>query len=341
MTTMIFYWAVMLASYFAASRLRKNNIKISSVPNITMIIVYMLVFIMGLRLGSDHQLLSQIKSIGAQAVIITVACVAGSMIAVSLLRKLTGIDKFGNINMKAAAQAADNAPACQTDGEKYSHSETGGLGAFSEIRSTAIIVAFVAAGVVAGAVVFNDPSESLISAFDSISGNVTSVLLCIMLAFIGFDLGLSGKAGACFRSAGIRAFAFPVAAIAGTLVMGAVAGNFMGFSVKEGLAISAGFGWYTYAPVVIANAGAQYASASAVAFLYNMIRETASIMLIPIFARRVGYLEAVSMPGTSSMDICMPIIESSCRQDTVMYAFLTGFMMNIVASAGVPLIMNL
>lgn len=341
MTTMIFYWAVMLASYFAASGLRKSKINISFVPNITMIIVYILVFVMGIRLGSDRQLMSQIKSIGVQAVIITIACVTGSIMAVSLLRKLTGMDKYGNMKKPAAAQTADNVPACSSGDAQHARSAAGVSGAFSEIRSTVIIVAFVAAGVIAGAVIFNDPSESLAAAFDRISNNATSVLLCVMLAFIGFDLGLSGKARSCFKSVGIRAFAFPVAAIAGTLVMGAVAGNFMGFSVKEGLAISAGFGWYTYAPVVIANAGAQYASASAVAFLYNMIRETASIMLIPVFARRVGYLEAVSMPGTSSMDICMPIIESSCRQDTVIYAFLTGFMMNIVASAGVPLIMNL
>jgi len=72
-----------------------------------------------------------------------------------------------------------------------------------------------------------------------------------------------------------------------------------------------------------------------------MIRETASILLIPVAARRIGYLEAVSMPGTSSMDICMPIIERSCRQDTVLYAFLIGFMMNIVTSVGVPLIMQI
>lgn len=145
----------------------------------------------------------------------------------------------------------------------------------------------------------------------------------------------------CFKAVGIRAFAFPLAAIVGTLVMGALSGRLLGFSAREGLAISAGFGWYTYAPAVIANAGSEYAVASAVAFLYNMIRETASIVLIPVAARRIGYLEAVSMPGISSMDICMPIIERSCRQDTVLYAFLIGFMMNIVTSVGVPLIMQI
>ena len=81
--------------------------------------------------------------------------------------------------------------------------------------------------------------------------------------------------------------------------------------------------------------------AGTVAFVHNVIRETASIILIPLCAKRIGYLEATAMPGISAMDICMPIIERSCREDTIIYAFLTGIFMNITASIGVPVIMGI
>lgn len=63
-------------------------------------------------------------------------------------------------------------------------------------------------------------------------------------------------------------------------------------------------------------------------------------MLIPICAKRFGYLEATAMPEISSMDICLSIIKHSCRRDTLVYAFLTGFLVNIVTLVGVPPIMG-
>ncbi len=344
MSTFIIYMAAMLAAYSSAAALRKNNKIHSSLPDITMQLVYLIVLAMGIRLGMDHQLLGEIKSIGAQAVIITVACTGGSMTAVFALRLLTGTDRFGNIRRRI----------CKTDmptvdPQKRSASPTNGIkpkensakGAHTELKSAVIILIFMAVGIFAGALISQHASPGISETVNIIAGKAINIILCIMVAFAGFSLGLSGKAGECLKAAGMYALAFPAAAIIGTLAAGAISGSIMGFSVKEGLAISAGFGWYTYAPAVIADAGAQYSAASAVAFLYNMIRETASIVLIPVFAKHVGYLEAVSMPGAAAKDICLPIIESSCRQDTMIYAFMTGLAMNIFTFAGVPLIMQL
>lgn len=67
--------------------------------------------------------------------------------------------------------------------------------------------------------------------------------------------------------------------------------------------------------------------ASAVAFMYNVIRETAGIILIPVLAKKIGYLEVTGMPGVAAMDMCIPIVERSCRHDTVVYSFAIGLMM--------------
>ncbi len=336
MFILIFYWAILFAAYSAASKLRHRREKFTFLPYATMGTVYAIVLIMGMQMGANDQVTGQLQSIGLRALVITIACVGGSMLAVFGTRRIMGMDRYGNLRGRAEEPLRE-APGNKNQEDKdRSKSQMHG-----ELKSTLSILGFVLVGSLFGIFLLRKQSADFLSDFSEISGTATEILLYIMIALVGFDLGLSGKIAGYLKAVGIRALAFPFAAIAGSLVMGAPAACLLGFSAKEGLAISAGFGWYTYAPAVITNAGPEYAAAGAVAFLCNMIRETASIVLIPTAARRVGYLEAASMPGISSMDICLPIIEHSCRQDTVVYAFLIGFMMSIAASVGVPLVMQL
>ena len=177
--------------------------------------------------------------------------------------------------------------------------------------------------------------------FDNVSYYSLIVLLCVLLLFVGFDLGSSGTLFSSLKTVGFRIIGFPFAAIIGTVIVGTLTCLIMGFSIKEGLAICLGFGWYTYAPVVIAGAGEQYMIASAVSFMHNVIRETAGIILIPILAKKIGYLESTGVPGVAAMDVCMPIVERSCRPDTVICSFATGLLMCVATSVGVPLVMGL
>ncbi len=329
MAMLALYWAILFAAYLTASRLRQHREKLSFLPYITMGIVYAIVLLMGLRMGVNREIVGQLRNIGLQSLVLSAACVGGSMAAITAARKLIGMDRFGNLRRSTAAAVPEE------------HAAAPKAVSASGLKDTLIILGFVIFGILLGALVFQRLPAAFLASFDRFGSTATDVLLCGLIALVGFDLGLSGRVAEYLRAVGLRAFTFPLAAVLGTLAAGALAGRLLGFSLREALAISAGFGWYTYAPAVIANAGPQYAAASAVSFLHNMIRETASIVLIPVAARRIGYLEAASMPGISSMDICMPVIESSCRQDTAVYAFLIGFTMNIVTSIGVPLIMQL
>ena len=109
-------------------------------------------------------------------------------------------------------------------------------------------------------------------------------------------------------------------------------------TLREGLAISAGFGWYTMAPSVIASAG--HTMASAVAFLHNVLREMLGIILLPVIAGKIGYIEAITIPGTASTDVCLPIVEQVCNTETVAYSFCTGLLMTATSAILVPIIMG-
>ena len=130
----------------------------------------------------------------------------------------------------------------------------------------------------------------------------------------------------------------PLAMVAGSLLAGVVYSFLSPMTLREGLAISAGFGWYTLAPSVISGAG--HAVAGAVSFLHNVLRETLGIILLPLAASKIGCIEAVTLPGTCAMDVCLPIVERSCSAETLPYTFTTGMAACLFSALLVPLIMG-
>ena len=226
---------------------------------------------------------------------------------------------------------------------RYGGSEKGtqeqehrGKAGTSDLKSTVGIVSLVIAGIAVGRFGLVDQFPDHLEEISTITGNGLTIFLCVLIAIIGFDLGLSGTVAANLKSVGLKVLAFPLAILAGTMLAGGGAAMAFGFSLKESIAI----GWYSYAPAIITAAGPQYAVAGAVAFLHNVMRETAGIIFIPLVARKLGYLEAISIPGIGTMDVCMPIVEQSCRQDTVVYGFVSGFLLCIFTSFSVPVLMG-
>ena len=324
----------MLAAYIIAAKNRHREEKLAFVQKALMPVVYILVLIMGLRMGVNEQVTSNLGTIGIQSLIITVFAVVGSMLFITGVRKIMGMDKYGNLKVKTEQKVVIDDTAAETPAdEKQKLSK-------SDIQSTCIILGLVVVGMLAGYFIIAGMMPQILDEFDVISGHSLTVFLCCLLFCVGFDLGMQGTVISSIREVGVRALAFPFAAVIGSIIIGTAASMFFGFTMREGIAISAGFGWYTYAPTVIASAGSEFMVASAVSFMHNVIREVSGIVLIPILAKKIGYLEMTGIPGVAAMDVCMPIVERSCRHDTVVYSFAVGLLMCIVTSLLVPLAMG-
>ena len=325
MKLLALYWSFMIIGYLLSTKLSKTSLDFSWVQKAMMCTIYVLCLLMGLRMGSNQQIIDNLGIIGVKSLIVTVFCIAGSMVFIFLTRKIFRMDRYGNVRGKAEETVAI---ATEEGGE-------------SNLKSTLIILSVVVVGMASGYFILLKSMSEYLGKFDAFSNTALVVLLTILLFFVGFDLASQGGLFENFRKVGLKALAFPVAAILGTIVVGTASCLAMGLTVKEGVAISIGFGWYTYAPVVISAAGQQYMIASAISFMYNVIRETSGIILIPVLAKKFGYIEATGVPGVAAMDVCMPIISRSCRPDTVVYSFMTGFAMCLATSIGVPLVMGL
>lgn len=325
----VLYFCFMLAGYFMGSKLRTKKDKMGFVSTIMLFCVSLLVFIMGIKMGSNEEVIDNLGTIGVQSVIITLILWTCAMLSVTLLRKVLGMNKFGltkaqQLELETQVQEAQ-AAGSSAEEEKQS---SGNL-------MTILIIIFVILGLAVGYLVVR-PYVADKETFETISGNIMTVGLCLMMWSVGFDMGLEGTVVSYLKQAGFRVLLFPVAVILGTTVAGVIISVIFGeLSVAEALAISYGFGWYTFAPISIANAG--FVMASAIAFLSNVIRELGGIVLVPILAKRAGYIEVATLPGVASMDVCLPIVERATRQDIIVYSFVIGFSEGTL----VPLLVNM
>ncbi|MBQ3123593.1 MAG: hypothetical protein IJC14_05490 [Firmicutes bacterium] len=81
-----------LVGYFA----RKKGIEIKGVITAQMTAVVVLLVIMGARICADEQVMASMASIGVSSVILTVFVFSGSIFAVTIFRKILGINREGD-----------------------------------------------------------------------------------------------------------------------------------------------------------------------------------------------------------------------------------------------------
>ena len=79
------------------------------------------------------------------------------------------------------------------------------------------------------------------------------------------------------------------------------------------------------------------AKISAISFMHNVIREVVGILFIPTCAKHLGYIECYCLPGASSMDVCLPLVEKATDSTIAVYSFVNG----VVLSAAVPVLVSI
>ena len=230
------YWSFLAIGYILSDRLRRKGIRLGFIDAAMMGSIYVMCFIMGLRMGVNDQVTGNLGKIGVMSLSVTVFCIAGSMGAIALTRKILGMNRYGDVVSKlpdgpakpgaaAAVMAADG--TAELEAAEQSSGDANSL----DLKSTVIILILVAAGMVAGFIAAGQLPQ-LMEPLDTVTAKMLVVLLCILLFFVGFSLGVTGTLFRNIRQVGLKALAFPVAAILGSAIIGAAAWMVMGFSLK-------------------------------------------------------------------------------------------------------------
>lgn len=325
MAYVLLYLACMALGYWIGSKKRNSAANYGKMINAVLTVsIAILVFLMGIRMGSNKEIIDNLGAIGVQSVIFTIVAWVGGVLGVTCVRKMMGVDKYGrlkeDIQLLEKEEKEESAELTEESGD-------------GSALMTKIILAFVTLGILFGYFVIRKYVAD-IDGFNDKAGLFMTAGLCILLGVIGFDMGLSGTIVQHMKKAGFRVLVVIAGIIAGTAVSSVAISFFLDLTARECLAIGFGFGWYTFAPVSIAGAG--HVMASAVSFLHNVLRETCGIVLIPLLAKKIGYIEVCSLPGVCAADIAMPAIVKSTREDLIVYSFTIG----VVESLLIPLLVS-
>ena len=269
----------------------------------------LLIFTLGAELGANEEIVASLGIIGLNAFLITAAAMAGSLLAVHILRKyILKLDKHG--------QPAGSAQTQEKHGEKVKVDHT----------LTLLIVFTVALGMVLGHFVLPD-------ALAVHYGQIIQLGLYLLLFLVGLDLGRHEGMLSSVRQAGLRVILVPLAVMVGTFTVTALAGLLLPLGPKDCMAAAAGFGWYSLAPTLLAPYSL---TVSATAFLSNVLHELFAIVLAPIVAQRFGYIETVALPGAAAMDTV-----SATDQRMAIYSFTSGVILSLSVPLFIPAIIAL
>ncbi|OPL07366.1 MAG: hypothetical protein AVO33_05515 [delta proteobacterium ML8_F1] len=163
--------------------------------------------------------------------------------------------------------------------------------------------------------------------------------LGFLLFFVGLDIGSNRSV---FK--GIKDKLFSVLVVTFSIILGSLTGGLItalvfSMSPGEGLAIAAGFGWYSLSGIILTNIG--NAELGSIAFLSNVFRELITFLVVPIIAVKLNYLSAIGPAGATSMDTTLPIISKNTDSHTALVAFVNGLILTAIVPFLVPLLYTL
>ncbi|MCT4620673.1 MAG: lysine exporter LysO family protein [Marinisporobacter sp.] len=167
---------------------------------------------------------------------------------------------------------------------------------------------------------------------------IIDIGLCILLFFVGIDMGRNKEAFSKIKKMGLKILLVPFMIGMGSIVGSVVGGFLLNLPVNESSAVGAGFGWYTLSSMMLM----QYSSElSALAFISNVAREIIALISIPFIARYIGDLEAIAPAGATAMDTSLPIISNATNSKAAIIAFITGVILSSAVPVLVPILINL
>ena len=267
--------------------------RLAFVQRLITFIIWALLFLLGVEVGSDPAVVGSLATLGAAAFAIFALSVAGSVFAAWLLwRRIRGravsADEGGD---------ADEAP----------------VSAWTALKGSLVIVAFFVAGCVAG----------LFAPFDMTGSRMSAYVLYALMFCVGVTLGNDRTLAERVRRLDPRLALLPVATAVGTLAGAALAAPLLGgWSLTDSLAVGAGFGYYSLSSIFIADLrGPELAT---IALLCNVMREIFTLLAAPLVARWCGPLAAVSIGGATTFDTTLPVITQAAGRPYAVVSIFHG-----------------
>ena len=194
---------------------------------------------------------------------------------------------------------------------------------------TAKIFIAVFSGIMIGVFLLNE-------SIDKYMELIINIGLCILLFFVGIEIGNNKGILKKVKKIGFKVFLIPLMVAIGSIVGTIIAGIFLGMPINESGAIGAGFGWYSLSAIELSQHSAYLGT---LAFVTNISREIMALVSIPFIAKYIGKLEGIAPAGATAMDVSLPVISKSGGANIAIIAFVTGVVLSSLVPILVPFFM--
>ena len=268
-----------------------KNIKIlQQFGKITMLLLYMILFIMGVSLGQLDNLAQQLPQIGVYALTFIV-----------FIQGLTFLGLF--IYDKLSPQ-----PLVKTTEKMPSRWRI----VLDSLKLCLVVIVGFFIGLWGKGWV-NLPFGS------------STYVLVVLIFCVGIQLrnnGISIRAVFFNRRGMITGIIFVLTSLLG----GIIGAQVLNVPIVQGLAVSSGLGWYSLSSVTLNNAwGPIWGS---IAFFNDLSRELISLFIVPLFMQQYRST-AIGYTGATAIDCTLPIIQKAGGVEVLPLAFSFGFITNI------------
>lgn len=199
------------------------------------------------------------------------------------------------------------------------------------MKNSLIIVGFFALGVILAV-------TSLVP--DAIIKNdLSAYALYILMFLVGIGIGADKKAWEILRNAKLKIVLVPLTVIIGTMVGVSFVSIFLkDISLRESLAVGAGFGYYSLSSIFIGQISGQ--SLGVVALISNISREIITLLGAPLLVRYFGKLAPIASGGATSMDTTLPIITKFTGKEYAIISVFSGVVLTILVPFVVTFILK-
>ncbi|MCA1771245.1 MAG: LysO family transporter [Halomonas sp.] len=262
--------------------------------------VYIILLLMGISLAGLENLSSQLTKLGGNALLLFSITTLLNLVALWWLSRRVAL-KAGH------SPVVKDAPTSK----------------FAAMQGSLLLVVVVAVGVTIGLLAGPALGEGLFSTADLLAEWV----LYGLLALIGCQLRNSGMPlkQILLNRLGL---AIAVTLALSSLLAGLLAAPLLSLSWNEGLAMAAGFGWYSLSAILIGDQLGPLMGG--VAFFNDLTRELLAFILIPLVIHRHTAL-AIGYGGATSMDFTLPVIQQHGGVACVPIAVVSGFILSLLS----------
>ena len=291
---------------------RKQTLKI--VDNLVMVAVFALLFFLGISVGTDPRVVNNISTLGWQAAAISMGAIAGSLLLARVV----------------ASFFPESSPSTPAE-ESSPQSEKGSrFKRLIKSQSLWIILIFIAGTI--GALYDVLPEKWG-------DDSVATGTLYVMMVLVGASIGADPRAWEILKRTSFHILLVPLLVVAGSLGGSLLVSLWLeNMDIANGMAIGAGFGYYSLSAIFIGQISGS--EMGVVALLANIIREVFTLMAAPFLVRWFGKLGAIASGGATAMDTTLPVIVKATGKDYAIISIFSGVVLSILVPILVPLILG-